>query len=313
MPLQTKYRAKQVNSLIGNEGLKKSLSSVLDRAKDVPHSFFFTGPSGCGKTTMAYILKSHFKVSDTDFHVYNAANTRGIDTIREISDSSRYSPVYGKYKLYLLDECHQITGVAQEALLLMLEEPPSHVIYVLSTTEPEKIKITIKRRCFCGELELLDRETIKKGLRDIFKKEDVSLVEDDYIFPESLIAEIARCSEGSFGRALSLLDSTIDMEDESEAVATVSKIVTAESFTIDLCRALTAGKDWNTVKTLLTNYTGDIESARYAVLGYLSKVLLNSEGSKAEDIATTMLNFNDSFMYTGKGGLILACYFSCST
>jgi len=209
----------------------------------------------------------------------------------------------------LLDESHQITGAAQESLLLMLEEPPKHVLYVLSTTEPEKIKVTIKRRCFCGELELLDRETIIKGLDSILKKEGI----DDPL--HNLLKEIAGSCEGSFGRALALLDSVIDIESEEEAIKCVSHVVTRENLSIDICRALIStdnpSEKRDKIRNILRGYNGEAEAARYAILGYLNKVLRSSNEKKAEFITSIILNFTDSFIYSGKAGLSASCLLSC--
>jgi len=151
MPLQVTHRPKTLDDMIGNEAAIESLNSVLSREKDVPPSFFFTGLPGGGKTTLARIIKEHLNISDMDFYEYNAANTRGIDTIRQIANNCVLAPMGGDRKLYLLDEVHMQTGYALQAILKLLEEPPKHVYFALCTSEPEIIKPkllkAIRRRC----------------------------------------------------------------------------------------------------------------------------------------------------------------------
>lgn len=105
LPLHTKYRPSNFDTFYGNDSLVSSLISILTRKEGQPRTFLFQGPSGCGKTTIARIMKSYLECSDEDFYEYNAANTRGIDTIREIRAAAEYKPWLGKVKIYLLDEC----------------------------------------------------------------------------------------------------------------------------------------------------------------------------------------------------------------
>lgn len=140
MPLHTNYRPESLDEIVGNEAAIESLRSVLSREKDIPHSYFLTGLPGGAKTTTARIIKIILGIERGDYYEYNTANTRGIDTIRDISSGCEMMPMFGSRKMYMMDECHQLTGPAMEAMLKLLEEPPPHVYFAMCTSEPEKIK-----------------------------------------------------------------------------------------------------------------------------------------------------------------------------
>jgi DNA polymerase-3 subunit gamma/tau len=297
--------------MVGNEAGIESLRSKLF-CEDPPRSFFFTGPPGCGKTTLAYVIKEELGISDFDFHEYDAANTRGIDTIREIKSNIKNAPMDGDKKLYLLDEAHQITGTAMEALLKMLEDPPKHVIICLCTSEPEKIKPNtlkaVRRRCFELELKTLTRGKILNLVREIIEAEEMES------FPESISRKIASCCWGSPGQALSLLDSVIDMEDEEQAIEAIENLVVSEASVKELITTmidsrLSSNSKWMQIKELIPNITGEPESIRHAILTYLDKVILGKPlNMKLLEITSF---FTDSFMYTGRAGLTCACALAC--
>jgi DNA polymerase-3 subunit gamma/tau len=234
---------------------------------------------------------------------YNMANTRGIDTIREIITQSVFSPMSGTVKIYLIDECHKLTGDAQNSLLKILEETPDHIRFILCTTEPEKLLTTIKNRCTPFQVQPLVTPKLVALLKDINAKEGLNIQ-----FPS--LKEIAKVAMGSPRHALVLLEQVSNLDDKSEE--NVKRVVTSglidEAKTIELCRALLK-KDWPEVAGLLKGITAEPEQVRYAVLGYFSTVLL-SRGDQG--VAKTMSVFTDSFMYSGKAGLILACYISCN-
>jgi DNA polymerase-3 subunit gamma/tau len=311
MPLNIDYRPGSIDEMVGNDAGIESLRSKL-LSEDIPRSYFFTGPPGCGKTTLAYVIKGELGVSNFDFYEYNAANTRGIDTIRDIGSNLSKAPMDGDKKLYLLDEAHQITGTAMEALLKILEEPPKHVIICLCTSEPEKIKPNtlkaVRRRCFELEVKPLTRGKISTFLKEIIEAEKMEG------FPDSIIRKIATSCWGSPGQALSLLDAVIDMEDEEQAIEAIENLVVSEASVKDLITTLidnriSGNSKWMQIKEMLPNINGDPESVRYAILSYLNKVLLGHPlNMHLLEIASC---FTDSFMYTGAAGLTCACALAC--
>jgi DNA polymerase-3 subunit gamma/tau len=300
MPLHLDYRPATLDEIIGNESVKDSLSSIFAR-KDRPHTFLFIGPSGTGKTTLGRIVKNMLECSDSDFIELNSANTRGIDTIRELSQNCHYSPIDGNVKVYLLDEVHQQTKDAQHAILKLLEDTPSHVYIILCTTEPEKLLKTIHTRCTTYQTKPLTEKETKALLCSVLKKEKVS------DFSDKVLNEIIRVSEGCPRQALVILDQVIDILDETAAFSAVSSFSSEEAEVIDICRALFKNENWNTVKGKVKAVIQNVEpeKIRYAILGYMQAVLLN----KADDRASMLIDlFSENTYSSGKAGLVNSIY-----
>ena len=300
MPLQQTYRPETISDFFGNRPLVEGLQAVLERDEDIPQVYLITGPSGIGKTTLAYIIANTIKCLPQSIHLYNSANTRGIDTTREIASACQYPPIFGDISVYILDEFHQVTSTAQDALLLPLENPPKHAFFILCTTDPQKVKPAIKRRCHIIKLKAETSVVITKYLHTILEKEEIDKEEFAKVVPY-----ISKNCNGSFGVAASMLDSVIDMVDEDLACQALTANNNEEDpETIELCRAVLKS-DWQTASAFLKQYKGDPETARYSVMNYLSAVLLN-KGS--EQIAIKISYFLDSFQYTKKAGLISAVF-----
>lgn len=304
MSLQVLYRPKSFKTFAGNEETKQNLQSLLIR-KNPPSSFLIVGPSGCGKTTLGRIIAKELGCKKNDYKETNAASDRTLPAIRKIIDDLHYTPMDGKKKVILMDECHQILGATQEALLKALEEPPSHVHFILCTTNPEALKDTFKRRCHVYEVKSLNSNQMMKHLKRILKKEKVKN------FKEPILEKIIELSNGSPGIALKYLDMVIDMTDEVEAINLLKSSGTSEKDVLELCRVLVdfkvnAKTRWGRAKRILQNLSADAESARRPMLGYFNKCLLNS--NEGDNFALIIDEFKDSFMYSGKAGLSLACY-----
>ena len=303
MSLHVKYRPTNFKTIIGNDDLKVSLGSVLKR-ENPPPAFLFIGPSGCGKTTFGRMLKYAFKVSDADYKELNAADDRGIDAVRALIQSMKYAPLSGNNKLYLLDEVHQITSVAQESLLKSLEEPPPYVHWALCTTNPEALKDTLIRRCLVYEVQPLKESELHKLFSMILKKEG----RED--FPVEVLNKIIELANGSSGVALKLLDQVIDMDDIQRALGVLKTSGVGETEVINMCRILT-NKDmvsrskWSQIKKMLKDYSGNAEAARRPILGYLNSILLNNGD---DSIYFMMEKFTKNFYDSGKAGLTMAFY-----
>jgi len=299
--LDLKYRPKSFDEMYGNSSTLTSLKSVISRPKKkIPHSFLFCGPSGCGKTTLARILKKELDCSDQDFVELNVANVRGIDTVREIAQQMYSAPMAGKCRIYLLDEAQKITVDAQNALLKYLEDSPSHVYFILCTTDPEKLIGTIKTRCSTFYVSPLSTRETFKLLKRTCKKEGIEISED-------ALREIVKVSEGSPRQALVILDSVINIKNDDDLIEAVQNYsIVSKKGIIDLCRSLLSDRTkWKEITSILSGIQEEPENVRYAVLGYMNSVLMKGENNRA---ALIIEEFSESFMYIKKAGLTLACY-----
>ena len=170
-----RYRPHSFNGVIGNEATIERLKAVLSNEKRRPHSYLLHGPAGCGKTTLGRIIAKELGCKGMDFVELDSADFRGIDTVRSIRRHVPYLPMESKCRVWLLDEAHALTNDAQTALLKSLEEPPSHVYFILCTTLPEKLLPTIRSRCSQYVVSQSTDIQIKYLLRRVVKAEGESM------------------------------------------------------------------------------------------------------------------------------------------
>jgi DNA polymerase-3 subunit gamma/tau len=220
--LARQWRPKTFAELSGQEHVVRALSNALERGR-LHHAYLLTGTRGVGKTTIARILAKSLNcergVTATpcgvcaacvdidagrfvDLLELDAASNTGIDNMREILDNARYAPTVGRYKVYLIDEVHMLSKAAFNSMLKTLEEPPEHVKFVLATTDPQKIPVTVLSRCLQFNLKLLPADTIAARLTAILDAEGVP-------FDASAVALIAHVARGSMRDALSVLDQAL--------------------------------------------------------------------------------------------------------
>jgi DNA polymerase III gamma/tau subunit len=299
--LATKYRPKALKDFLGNEDVTKALRSMMER-DEIPHSLLFTGPSGCGKTTLARIVASRLKCSQYDFTENNAADFRGIDSVRDILRQMTLSPMNGTCRVWLLDECHQLSKDAQHALLKALEDTPTHVYFLLATTEPEKLLPTIKTRCVTFDVQPLSDNDMTVLLDIVVDKELGTPLRKE------ITDQIVQDSLGSARMALSILDKIINM-DVGDMLATAKQQAAQQNEAIDLCRALIGKRPWKEIARIIQGITQEPESVRRAVLGYASAVLLKSGQPQAYLVLDA---FRQDFFTTGKAGLMMAAYAAVS-
>src|SRR6202171_1718613 len=220
--LARKWRPKTFAELSGQEHVVTALTNALARGR-LHHAYLLTGTRGIGKTTIARILAKSLNcvtgVTPTpcgicpacmeidagrfvDLLELDAASNTGIDNMREILDNARYAPTAGRFKVYLIDEVHMLTKAAFNSRLKTLEEPPGHVKFVLATTDPQKIPVTVLSRCLQFNLRQLPQQQIGAQLRKILELEGVAFEEDALLL-------LARAAHGSLRDGLSLLDQAI--------------------------------------------------------------------------------------------------------
>ena len=219
VPLYRKYRPQTLDKLVGQEHIKKTLTSAIELGK-IAHAFLFTGPRGTGKTSTARILAKSLNCKNgptihpcgecescldimnsvpIDVIEIDAASNRKVEDTQSILEKIQYMPVHGKYKIYIIDEVHMLTNHAFNALLKTLEEPPENVIFILATTEVHKVLDTIKSRCQRFDFRRITTDDIVKHLRYISNEEKIN-ISDDALFT------IAKNSAGGMRDSISLLD-----------------------------------------------------------------------------------------------------------
>jgi DNA polymerase-3 subunit gamma/tau len=222
--LARKYRPQRFSDVIGQEHVTRTLKSAIEQQR-VAHGYIFSGHRGIGKTTIARILAMALNCRSTEHPVpepcgvcdscveiregravdvveIDAATNRGIDEIRELREAARYQPARDRYKIWILDEAHQITDAAFNALLKTLEEPPPHVIFMMATTQPEDIPQTIRSRCQHFSFHAVRFDEVVGQLRSIAQQEGITA--DD-----SALAMLAEAGDGSMRDALSIMDQAI--------------------------------------------------------------------------------------------------------
>lgn len=297
--LPVKYRPTSLEEIIGNESTVEALVSCLDRPTGVPHTFLFQGPSGCGKTTLARIVANKLGGSPEDVKEYNISKMRGIDTAREIIDNCRYAPLRGKMKIFVLNEVHKATNEFQNAMLEILEEPPKHVYFILVTTDPEKLLKTVRTRCVTFQVSSLQRVKIMKLLRRVCTQEKVEI-------PISILQKISEYCNGSPRQALVMLDQVIDIENEEDALQVILDNTLNETSLLELCQLLLKPTTpWKTLADTLRKIDDEPEKIRYAILSYMTKVLLDTPSDRSASIIDL---FSTSWMYSGKAGMVSTCY-----
>ena len=222
--LARKYRPQRFSEVIGQDHVTRTLKNAITQQR-IAHGYIFSGHRGIGKTTIARILAMALNCrkqdkptpepcgecdSCTEVRAGNAvdvieidaATNRGIDEIRELREAARYRPARDRYKIYILDEAHQITDAAFNALLKTLEEPPGHIVFMMATTQPEDIPQTIRSRCQHFSFHAVKFDDIVGQLKSIAQQEKITVEED-------ALAVLAEAGDGSMRDALSIMDQAI--------------------------------------------------------------------------------------------------------
>ncbi len=276
--LYRKYRPTKLEDVVGQEQVTNTLANSIKQGK-IGHAYLFIGPRGTGKTSVARIFAHAvndlpYSVEDNylDIIEIDAASNTGVDNIRELREKAVIAPSSAKYKVYIIDEVHMLSKSAANALLKTIEEPPEHVIFIMATTEANKVPVTISSRTQLHIFQLASPETMFQHLRKISDLEHIN-IEDD------AIKIIVRRGGGSFRDSLSLLDQVITLTDKT--------------ITADLLNSVLGLPQDEIIAQLINNYqTGDLAAIQSQL-----KTLLNT-GLSAETIASELIRkiINESIL-----------------
>lgn len=293
--LINKYRPYELKEVVGQGAIIKSLTNVID--KRLSQAFLFTGPSGCGKTTLARIAARMFGcTSDLDIQEIDAATYTGIDAMRAVTAGLNYKPLgESKVKALIIDECHALSKSAWQALLKILEEPPSWAYWFLCTTEADRVLLTGKTRCVRYELKAVSKN-------DLFDLLDRVAASEKMKVDEGIIDLCAREAYGSARQALSNLAKCAGAETRAEAADLLAS-AEESSEAIDLARALIKNASWLTIADILNRLKDqNPESVRHVVKGYLTTAAL---GTKADKQAGLLIELLEPFAkpFTSTDGL----------
>lgn len=222
LAIARRYRPRNFQAVVGQEITLRSLTSALDTGR-LHHAYLFTGTRGVGKTTLARILAKCLncergisstpcetctscvaiqKGASVDLLEVDAASRTKVEDTRELLDNVQYLPTQSRFKIYLIDEVHMLSGHSFNALLKTLEEPPAHVKFILATTDPQKLPITVLSRCLQFHLQRLPFQAIVNHLKQVLTQENI-------LFEETALPVLARAADGSMRDALSLLEQAI--------------------------------------------------------------------------------------------------------
>lgn len=309
--LARKYRPKNFSELVGQEHVARALGNALTQNR-LHHAYLFTGTRGVGKTTIARILAKCLncetgitatpcgvcstcqEINDgryIDLIEIDAASNTGVDDVREVIENAQYMPSRGHYKVYLIDEVHMLSKAAFNALLKTLEEPPAHVKFLLATTDPQKIPVTVLSRCLQFSLKPMSPERIVGHLEKVLTAETVS-------YDMAALWELGRAANGSMRDALSLTDQSIAFGDGALREADVREMLGSIDRdlvfrVLDAINANDAGEILQVINAL-AEQSVDFQGALAALISVLHRLALaqllpdaieNSEGDRARVLA----------------------------
>jgi DNA polymerase-3 subunit gamma/tau len=293
LALYRKYRPQSFAEIIGQDHIVQTLTNSILR-KNISHAYLFSGPRGSGKTSIARLFakavncteQSSFEPCNNcdscleisagksiDLLEIDAASHTGVDDVRELIDGIKFAPVKSKYKIFIIDECHQLSKSAVNALLKTLEEPPAHSIFLLATTESQKMLPTIISRCQRFDFKRLQVSEIIKKLEFIGKKENVK-------FEDSVLPLIALNSRGSFRDAETLLDQCISFCGKDNLVKTeevkellgIVEVAQISQFVDFLLQK--SAKDAITFLNLMVDSGVDLQEFTKTLIFYLRQAML---------------------------------------
>ena len=311
IPLYRKYRPKNLQELVGQEHVKKALANAIN-LKKISHAYLFTGPRGTGKTSVARILAKSLNCKEgptltpceicpscidiknstpMDVIEIDAASNRKVEDAQNILEKIQYVPVNGKYKIYIIDEVHMLTNHAFNALLKTLEEPPENVIFILATTEPQKVLETITSRCQRFDFRRITTDDIISHLKHIAKLEQIK-IEADALFT------IAKNAAGGMRDSLALLDQ-VSVLDDSKTITSedINKLLGRISFDMlnSLSQNIIQSEPQSAIELLGKIYNSGNEPSQILLnlLGYFKNLLI-VKNCQGEELLIDLTQLNHS-------------------
>lgn len=272
MPLDKKYRPRSILQFYGNEHI---IGQIKKFTSDyIPTCILLKGKTGCGKTTLSRIIASRLKYETIEINISDA---RGIDQARSIIEASKFNSLTSSGRAFILNEIQGANAHFLNAILDVTEEPQSRTIFILCTTEPNKLPDALLSRCYHMEVEPLDGIMSRKLISKVTSKESIMLSEEEI----DMIVE----SSGGVPRIILLtLEAILNIKDRKDIPKVIDSFgyvdSNASAELIELCRALLAAASYREVTSLLRGIKDQPETIRRVVISYMSKVLINGKQSK---------------------------------
>ena len=301
----TAYRPRDLNDVIGQEGVVRSLKGLL-KLDSIPHCFLFHGPSGTGKTTLGRILADKIGCPQPNLIEIDAASYSGADAMRKISSRQQFQSIDGDPQVTIVDECHALSTQAWQVLLKPLEESPESFYWVFCTTNYAKVPATIRGRCHQYKLDLVSRNDLADLIEEVSEEEGIEL-------PEKVLRIILDSADGSPRQALSNLSVCRNVSSSKEAEKLL-KGSRENKDVIELCRYIlfNSRPDFKGCVKLIRAFKDDVkaETVRMIMLNYCSSVVLNpkGKGNNLEIALAIMSEFSQPFYDSeGMAPVIVAC------
>lgn len=297
------YRPARFDEVVGQDYIVKTLKNAIKLNK-IAHAYLFAGPRGTGKTTIAKLFAKAINCSDfdeescdncksckefvegnhPDIIELDAASNNGVDDIRRIVDEIPYAPILGKYKVYIIDEAHMLSNSAFNAFLKTLEEPPAHVVFILATTDPQKIIPTVLSRCQRYNFSKISSFSIKDKMKEILEKENIK-------YEEKALEEVAALADGGMRDALSTLEQILSYNNNGVFVEDVEKIFGLSSIEekVNLLKNIHSSNINEVVSKLRDMYVSGIDMKHLAIdlLEIIKEVIIYSE-NKSGNLLTKL-------------------------
>ena len=283
--LANKYRPKTLDDVVDQDGVTLTLKRQLE-TNNIKNCYLFTGPAGCGKTSLARIIATQVNPEIAPIEI-DAASNNGVDNVRDIILDCQVKPLAGKYKTYIVDEVHMLSNSAWNAFLKVLEEPPANVIFVLCTTDPQKIPNTILSRVQRFDLRRISLNGLVSRLHKVLQQEIIANA--TLSWDRDALEYIAKVSNGGMRTALSYLDKCLSYTDNLTSES-VSKVLGLGDYTnyFNLINYITDYKEKESIELIERLFENGIDLKQF-IKGFLQFLLDINKYNSTTDLQCTMI------------------------